>query len=154
MLQVFTLWVSYRNPAVHLKINALRASLSLFKVLLLLILIRLILLQFHSGHALLTGIKYIILAIQVITGYSSMFLLQEIYFKNPLAALILGFNLFLDRFFFKWNHFFLNEISSNLKLFHSLVKLFFIHSQYQNNIHKELLPQYCSTQWIHWISNQ
>ena len=138
--------LSFFNKQLWGFIISLKASLSVSKVLLLLILIRLILLQFPSGHALLTGIIYIILAIQVIIGYSSILLLQKIYFKKPLAALILGFNLFLDRFFFKWNHFFLNEISSDLKLFHSLVKLFLIHSQYQNDSHKEFLPQYCSTQ--------
>ena len=139
----FTLWVVYRNHALHLEISALRASFSLFKVLAL---IRLILLQFPSGLALLTGITYVILAIEVITGYSSICLPQKIYFKNPLVALISGFNLFRHRFFFNWSYFFINAISSNLKLSHSLVKLFLFHGQYQNNVQKEFLPQYCSTQ--------
>ena len=47
-----------------------------------------------------------------------MLLVQQICLKDHLGALILGFNLFRDRFLFNWNRFFLSEISPNLKLSH------------------------------------
>ena len=92
--------VSRHEPFIEIIINALRASLSLFSVFLLLALIRFILLPSRSGHALLAGIIYVVLALEVIIGYSSMLLLPKIYFKNSLVALISGFNLFRERFFF------------------------------------------------------
>ena len=90
--------VSRYGPFIEIIINALRASLSLFSLLLLLVLIHLILPPYRSAHALLTGIIYAILAIEVIIGYSSMLLLPQIYFKNTLVALISGFNSSIYKF--------------------------------------------------------
>ena len=80
--------------------NVLKASLSLFSVLLLLVLNQFFLLLSSSDHAFLTGIINVVLAIEVIIGYSSILLLLKIYFKNPLVALISLIscvNLFGDR---------------------------------------------------------
>ena len=49
-------------------INVLKASLSLFSVLLLLVLIKFILLLSSFGHAFSTGIIYVVSAIEVIIG--------------------------------------------------------------------------------------
>ena len=45
-----------------------------------------------------------------------MFLAPQIYLSNHSVALISGFSLYRDRFSFNWDHFFLIEIISNLKL--------------------------------------
>ena len=120
---------------IEILINALRASFSLFRALILLALIQFILLPSRSGHAFSAGIIYAVLAKVVTIGYSSMLLLPKIYLKIPLVPLILGFNLFREKLFFNWTHFF-NDISPNLNLSHSLVRLFLFHREHQNNIRK------------------
>ena len=101
--------VPHFGPFIKIMINALRASL--FNVLLLLFLIRLIVLPPRSGHALLTGVINSNLTIEVIIGNSLMLLAPQICLYNHSVAFISGFSLFRDRFLFNWNHFFLIEIS-------------------------------------------
>ena len=65
------------GPFIEIIINALKASLSLFRVLLLLVLIQFILPPSRSGHAFSARIIYAVLAIQIMIGYSSMLLLPK-----------------------------------------------------------------------------
>ena len=55
-------------PFIEIIINVLKASLSLFSVLLLLVLIKFILLLSSFGYAFSTGIIYVVSAIEVIIG--------------------------------------------------------------------------------------
>ena len=60
--------VSRYGPFIEIIINVLKASFSLFSVLLLLALIEFVLLPSSLGHASSTGIIYVVLAIEVIIG--------------------------------------------------------------------------------------
>ena len=81
-------FVPYFGPFIKIIINALRASL--FSVLLLLILIRLIALPTRTGHTLVTGIIYKNLAIELIIEYSINVVGPTNLFQEPFGSINIG----------------------------------------------------------------